>query len=497
MKARIVALLWVMILLLLNCAAPLQASPQRANPIKKKGLIDALGTGGLSAAELVELINQRGVNFRMAYDDEEELRNAGASPVVLEAVRRHYRNTPVSQADKTNAANLLKSSRALLDAHDANSALPVVIQALSLDQDDADAFVLRGRIYLATAQPKKAQVDFNIALAIRPGHAEAKQLLATAANPASGAAAAPASGLNIPAASHAGYLGFRTRARNGQTFVAGVLPLGSGARGGVLIGDVIVSANGLPMKNFAEQYITPAKLAPGTAVRLQIQRQGQPLELQLVASPRPATGDEAANYYGQLIQQFPGNPEGYFYRAVNYDQLRNYAAALEDWNTFIRLDPDDPSGYVERSKTKAALGDPTGAKADQDEVARLTAPNNASAPATQPPGSPAKTAGSAPASAPAFPERWNLLQLNKNFTIRLVQDHLYLQCVDAQIIADAEKTTDKKGNVVYKGKWRQQNANGTFSQWNMTLKTVSPERIDGTVLTLVFSGVPVTFIPQK
>ncbi len=505
MRARIAAVLSVVILLAAYDAMPTRAAQQHAAPIKKKGLLDALGTGGLSAAELVDLINQRGVNFRLAYDDEEELRNAGAAPVVLEAIRKHYHSTPISQADKTNAANLLKSSRALLDAHNPDSALPVVVQALAMDQDDAEAFVLRGRIYLATSQPKKAQVDFSIALQIKPGNAEAKQLMATAENPGNGEVAPASTGMNIPAPGHQGFLGFRWRVRNGQLSVAGVLPLGSGARGGIQVGDVLLSANGMNMKDFADQFVTPSKITPGMNVRFQVQRQGQPLELQMVAMPRPAVGDEALNYFGQVIQLFPGNPEGYLYRAIVYGQVKNYNAALDDWNNFIRLAPDDPVGYGERAKIKTALGDQAGAKADQDEVARLTAPANNTAPQNQQAGVPGRTppggntaqpAGGNAAPTGPFPQRWSLLQYNKLFTMRMVRNHLYMQSTDNVIVADAEQTADKKGGVVFKGKWRQKNANGTFSTWNMTLKTVSPERIDGTVLTLVFTGEPVTFIPQ-
>jgi tetratricopeptide (TPR) repeat protein len=492
MKPRTTVAHWMMVLLLLLCQAPLLASQQHSTPIKKKGLIDALGTGGLAPAELIDLIDQRGVNFRLAFDDEEELRNAGASPAVLEAVRKHYRSTAVSPADKTNAANLLKSSRALLDTHDANSALPVANQSLALDPDDAEAYILRGRIYLAAAQPKKAEVDFNIALQIAPGNAEAQRFLATAKNPgsvvAASAAASATGGLDIPAAGHAGFMGFRRELRNGQPVVVGVLPLGSGARAGLMVGDIVLSANGVAFKDFVDQFITPEKVTPGMAVQLQIQRQGQTLQLQLVALPRPKIGDEAIGYFGQVIQQFPGNPEGYLYRAAVFGQLKNYTASLDDWNMFIQLNPNDLVGYVERAKVKTALGDQAGAKADLDVVARLNQPTTATTPNVQ---------ASNQANPTAFPERWNLMQLNKNFTLRQVQDHIYFQGIDIQATAEAEKTTDKKGNVVYKGKWRQQNTNGTLSQWNMTLKTVTPERIEGTVLTLGFSGIAVTFIPQN
>jgi tetratricopeptide (TPR) repeat protein len=483
MKVRVSAARWILVCLLFVCGAPLFAAPQHANPIKKTGLIDALQAGGLSPAELIEQIDQRGVNFRLAYDDEEDLRNAGASPAVLDAVRKHYRAATVSTADKANAASLLKSSQALLDAHDPTSALPVANQALALDEDDASAFILRSRIYLASGQPKKAVADLNIALEITPGNAEAQRYLVAAISPGASAAAG-ATGGDIPSAGHVGYMGFRFDQRSGQPVVIGVLPSGAAARGGLLVGDQLNSANGIAMAAFFDQYIKPNKLNPGQTVQLQVVRQGQPLSLQVVVLPRPAVGDEALNFYGQLIQQYPGNPEAYLLRASVNFQLKNLNAALGDLDSFVRLDPGDPTGYQLRASVKTALGDQAGAKSDQDEAARLSAPANNSGKDSQ-------------AAAPTLPERWNLVQFNKNFKIKQVGDHVYIQGIDAPVNADAEKTTDKNGNVVYKGKWHQQQNNGQMMQWNFTLRMVTPDRIEGTVLTLIVRGIDITFVPAN
>lgn len=474
------------VMLLLSCLAPSSAVSQHSAPIKKKGLVGALGIGGLSATELAEMIKERGVDFRLTYDNEEDLQTAGATPPVLQAVRKYYRRPPSSQADRANAANLLQSSRALFQAKDPNSALPVVTQALELDPDNADAYVLRGKVYLANRQVKRAAADLQIALDIDPSNAEAKQLLETTGNPAASASTPAGVGGEIPAQGHQGFLGFRWRIQNGQTVISGVLPSGSAARGGLLVGDQLVAANGMSPKEFADQYINPGRLAPGAIVNLQIQRQGQPLTLQLTVVPRPNPGDEAANYYGQLIQQFPGNPEGYFYRGISYFQSQNLAAALGDLNNFVRLNPGDPAGYAERAKIKTALGDQAGAVADQAELARLNAPASTA---------PAGATNSTP--VPGLPERWTLLQLNRVFTIRQVDTHLYLKGMNSEATGDLEQVTDKKGNVIYKGKWRQRNVNGTLSEWNITLKTVTPQRIEGMVYTLGFTGQAVTFVPEN
>jgi tetratricopeptide (TPR) repeat protein len=498
MRLRSEVTRWVCILLVVNCLALPRASSQHSTPIKKKGLIDALSIGGLTPAELAKMIDDRGVDFRLTYDNEEELRKAGASPPILDAARKHYRHAPTAPADRANAANLVKSSRALFDAHDPSSALPVVSQALEIDPDNADAYVLRARLYFASGEAERGVADANIALQIQPANGDARRLLQSGGK-ADVAVASPNTGVaEVPAAGRQGFLGCRLRQQSGQYVVIGTMPSGSAARGGVLPGDVALSANGLSFKDFYEQYLTPGKITPGETINVQVQRQGQTLGLQLVALPRPNPGDEALAYFGQLIQQFPGNPEAYLYRAGTYVQLKNLPAALADTNMFVRLDPGDPSGYELRARIKTAMGDAQGGKADQDALARLN--QAASAPATPSPANPPAynaPGNNVPAAPVAFPARWTLLQFNQAYQVTLNGDHLYFQGVGLSSTGEAGKTTDKKGSVVYKGKWRQKNANGTLSEWNFVLKTVTPDRMEGTVYTMVFTGEAVTFIPQK
>jgi hypothetical protein len=60
-------------------------------PITKKGLLEAIRLNGLSTEELVDRINQRGVNFQMTGQDEGEFRAAGARPELIVAVKSNYR----------------------------------------------------------------------------------------------------------------------------------------------------------------------------------------------------------------------------------------------------------------------------------------------------------------------------------------------------------------------------------------------------------------------
>ena len=59
-------------------------------PITKRGLLDALKIGGLTTAELVRKLKERGVNFAVTPDVEDELRKAGASSEVIHAARDNY-----------------------------------------------------------------------------------------------------------------------------------------------------------------------------------------------------------------------------------------------------------------------------------------------------------------------------------------------------------------------------------------------------------------------
>ncbi|MGA2096461.1 MAG: tetratricopeptide repeat protein [Candidatus Acidiferrum sp.] len=510
MRLRPALIRWVSFLLLLQCLALPQAFGQHSTPIKKKGLTEALATGGLSVAELTKIIEERGVDFRLTYDNEDELRKAGATDPILDAVRKHYRHAPAPPADRAKAANLVKSSRALFDAHNPTSALPVVNEALDLDPDNADAYILRAQIYYANGDANRGQADANVALQIAPNNRDAKQVLQSGKGPEI-AAASPnnsttnnsTNGIDLPAAGRAGFLGFRMRQKNGVYVVVATLPYGSAARGGIVTGDVALSANGIAFKDFFDQYLTPGKLAPGQTVNMQIQRQGQTLALPLVAMPRPNAGDEAITYYGRMIQQFPGNAEAYLYRAASYAQVKNYPPALADVNTYVRLNPGDSDGFALRAGIKDAMGDKQGAQADLAIAQNLNGTQNAQTDPSQ---------GNAPqnnggnqntvppnnnnAAVPAFPVMWTLLEYNQAYKLTQDGDHFYFQGIGVLANGDAAKTTDKKGNVIYKGKWHLTNANGTVSVWNFVLKKVTPQRMEGTVLTLGFTGQAVTFVPR-
>jgi hypothetical protein len=62
-------------------------SAQSSKPISKNGLIKALQINGLTPSELIEQVNSRGVSFKLNTDVEAELRAAGASSELIDAIR--------------------------------------------------------------------------------------------------------------------------------------------------------------------------------------------------------------------------------------------------------------------------------------------------------------------------------------------------------------------------------------------------------------------------
>jgi tetratricopeptide (TPR) repeat protein len=89
--------------LFISAACATVVSAQAKKPISREGLVKAVRINGLSTAELIEQINQRGVAFEMTADAEAELRQAGARPEVIEAARSNYRAAAAAPVAGTSA----------------------------------------------------------------------------------------------------------------------------------------------------------------------------------------------------------------------------------------------------------------------------------------------------------------------------------------------------------------------------------------------------------
>jgi hypothetical protein len=98
--------------LLLSGAAHMQSAK---NPYDKERLLKVVTLNALSTQEIVQAIDQRGVDFQMNAAVEAEFRQAGARPELIDAMRRNFRTKtppPTNNASNTpnNSSNSTKSN---------------------------------------------------------------------------------------------------------------------------------------------------------------------------------------------------------------------------------------------------------------------------------------------------------------------------------------------------------------------------------------------------
>ena len=86
------------------------ATAQSNKPISRNGLVEAVRINGLPTAELVRIIQRRGVDFEMTSDAEAELRGAGARPEIIETARSNYR-APASAAAPARTTPAVNTTR--------------------------------------------------------------------------------------------------------------------------------------------------------------------------------------------------------------------------------------------------------------------------------------------------------------------------------------------------------------------------------------------------
>jgi hypothetical protein len=80
------------------------AEMQAKQPYDKDKLIKVIQLNALPTAEVVQAIQQRGVDFRITSDIESQFRGAGARPEVIEAIRANYRG-PTSPPPNNSPSN--------------------------------------------------------------------------------------------------------------------------------------------------------------------------------------------------------------------------------------------------------------------------------------------------------------------------------------------------------------------------------------------------------
>src|SRR5688572_22433101 len=130
----------------------------------------------------------------------------------------------------------------------------------------------------------------------------------------------------------------------------------------------------------------PAKLwlviaSFGLAARMVVSAQASHEELLTQAKAAYATGKrpDALALAAQAIAIEPKNPRGYFFRARFYEEYRELAKAIADYDEVIKLDPRLPDAWQNRGSTHFKLGHINESIADFDrfiELAPAQAPNH-------------------------------------------------------------------------------------------------------------------------
>lgn len=82
---RLGSVLLMMVLLAGLCAG------QTPKPIDREGLMEAVKLGGLGPQEIVGIIKDFGVDFRLSAEDEKQLRKLGADQRVIDAVKANFK----------------------------------------------------------------------------------------------------------------------------------------------------------------------------------------------------------------------------------------------------------------------------------------------------------------------------------------------------------------------------------------------------------------------
>ena len=125
----------------------------KGEPVQRDRLVDGLRSKRFQTSDIVQIINENGVDFKLSPATENQLAAAGARPAVLYAVRRNYRG------DKSTAKGG-KGTGAASHATDYNSLVNDAVAMYDIQKNKQDAMSLLQR-----------------AVALQPGNPRAYQLM--------------------------------------------------------------------------------------------------------------------------------------------------------------------------------------------------------------------------------------------------------------------------------------------------------------------------------
>jgi len=136
-----------------------------------------------------------------------------------------------------------------------------------------------------------------------------------------------------------------------------------GSRAGIRAGDVIVSADGVPVAT-SQDFVRIIRETPaGKPVDIKVMREGAVVSLAPVPSEPPAgvadlqqgldnlqkgRYEQAIADFTKALERLPGSIEAYSGRARAQEKLKRYDQALADYSKLIGINPRSPAAYVNR-----------------------------------------------------------------------------------------------------------------------------------------------------
>ncbi len=151
-KLSIVLQRLVVVCALILAGTSIASAQYKGEPVKKDRLINTLRSKQFQTRDIVQVINESGVDFRMTPAVESELTGVGARPAVIEAVRRNFRGGNRSAASARGGASGGETYNALIDQaveaydvrKDIRSSRAALQRAAAMQPSNPRAFQLLG-----------------------------------------------------------------------------------------------------------------------------------------------------------------------------------------------------------------------------------------------------------------------------------------------------------------------------------------------------------------
>lgn len=346
-------------------------------PISLKGLMAALESGGASELDLDEQIKQRGVRFLFTKDAQEQLRSAKAPLTVVNAVRENFSEDPASSGSR-EVSSAMASAACKMPEDQLSSAVIKVNEAIQTDPDNPAAYRCRAILYAQQKRYDDSLQDMELIVTAEPGEYKNYYLRA--------------------------YVYFYM-----QNYLLCVKDLNS---------------------------------------FLDHDRQADAYDLRGRAYYALKRYDSAVNDYDDAIRLKPDQDGFYIHRAVSRSGAGDKNAALSDCNSALRIAPKNASYLHFRGDLKESLGDHPGAVDDWRAARQL---------------------GDTTVSEKAVQEIWTCSLNKADYTISSDSGTVYVTPLQGGFRASLQ--IRRKGNKsTYQGRWTIDNTTAyiEFTNWSDT-----------------------------